>query len=58
MPRNKKHKHDTFGLAIPAGLFIGMGIGFMTNNLVAWMFVGLGFGFLVMLFASLMKKKR
>lgn len=55
----KKKKRDTpEGLAIPAGLFIGMGIGFMTDNFVAWMFIGLGAGFLVMLLALLLRKKR
>jgi hypothetical protein len=44
----KKQKGVT-GLAIPAGLFIGMGIGFLTDNLVAGIFLGLGGGFLVML---------
>ena len=37
------------GLAIPAGLFIGMGLGFLTDNIVAGIFLGLGGGFLVML---------
>lgn len=36
------------GLFIPAGLFVGMGIGFLTNNLVAGIFVGLGAGFVLM----------
>ncbi len=36
-------------LAIPAGLFIGMGFGFLTDNLVAGIFLGLGGGFLIML---------
>ncbi len=44
----KKHK-GVSGLAIPAGLFIGMGIGFAVDNLVAGLFIGLGCGFLVML---------
>jgi hypothetical protein len=44
----KKHK-GVSGLAIPAGLFIGMGIGFVTDELVAGLFIGLGVGFLVML---------
>lgn len=51
-------KDDATGLAIPAGLFIGMGIGFLTGSLVAWMFIGLGAGFLFMLLAILLKKKR
>ena len=44
----KKEKGVT-GLAIPAGLFIGMGFGFLTDNLVAGLFLGLGGGFLIML---------
>jgi hypothetical protein len=35
------------GLLIPAGLFIGMGIGFYTN-FIAGLFLGLGLGFLAM----------
>ncbi len=31
---------------IPAGLFIGMGIGFAVSNLVPWLFIGIGAGFL------------
>lgn len=56
---NKKKKGDPSGIAIPAGLFIGMGFGFLTNNFVAWMFIGLGIGFLVMLIAhAYLRKKR
>ncbi|MGA2130391.1 MAG: hypothetical protein ABSG05_02135 [Candidatus Pacearchaeota archaeon] len=50
------NKKDESGLAIPAGLFIGMGIGFMTNDLVPWIFIGLGGGFLGMLISKLVKK--
>ena len=39
------------GLFIPAGLFVGMGVGFAVNNFVAWMFIGLGAGFVAMLIA-------
>jgi len=63
----KKYKKDltketrgkgSGGLLIPAGLFIGMGIGFLTNQLVAWMFIGLGAGFLgFLLYESFRKKK-
>lgn len=45
-----KHK-GVSGLAIPAGLFIGLGVGFLINNIVAGLFLGLGGGFLVMLIA-------
>ena len=44
----KKHK-GVSGLAIPAGLFIGMGIGFVTDELVGGLFIGLGVGFIIML---------
>jgi len=44
----KKRKGVT-GLAIPAGLFIGMGIGFLIDNITAGLFLGLGGGFLTML---------
>lgn len=56
MPDRKRNK-DPSGLAIPAGLFIGMGIGFLTGNFIPWMFIGLGVGFLVMLLAQFNKKR-
>ena len=46
--QQKKHK-GVSGVAIPAGLFIGMGIGFAMDELVAGLFIGLGVGFLIML---------
>ena len=57
MPRNRKQKNDASGLAIPAGLFIGMGIGFLTGSFVAWLFIGLGAGFLAMLLAQAAKRR-
>ena len=44
----KKHK-GVSGVAVPAGLFIGMGVGFWVGNITAGIFLGLGCGFLVML---------
>ena len=41
------------GVAIPGGLFIGMGIGFLIGNITAGLFLGLGAGFLVMLIGML-----
>jgi hypothetical protein len=40
--QGKKGKGAIF---IPAGLFLGYGIGFALNNIPAGMFVGLGVGF-------------
>ena len=41
------------GLFTPAGLFIGMGIGWALGYLVQGMFIGLGAGFLAMAMARL-----
>ena len=41
----KKGKKGKGGLFIPAGLFLGFGIGFAVNNIPAGMFIGLGAGF-------------
>jgi hypothetical protein len=48
-PENPKKHKGVSGVAIPAGLFIGMGIGFAVDELVAGLFIGLGAGFLIML---------
>ncbi|MBW2964040.1 hypothetical protein KY363_01145 [Candidatus Woesearchaeota archaeon] len=53
MAEKEKKRRDMTGLFIPAGLFIGMGIGFLMDALVAWMFIGLGVGFLAMVIAQL-----
>ena len=45
-PRKRK---GITGLAIVAGLFIGMGVGFLVDQLAASMFIGLGAGFLGMI---------
>jgi len=44
----KKRKGVT-GLGIPAGLFIGMGVGFLIGNITAGVFLGIGGGFLIMM---------
>jgi hypothetical protein len=38
-------------------LFIGMGWGFVANNLVGGLFLGLGAGFLLFALVNLLKKK-
>jgi hypothetical protein len=55
---DRKKRDGPEGLAIPAGLFVGMGIGFMAGSFVAWMFIGLGAGFLAMLIARMLGKKK
>lgn len=43
-----KKRKDIAGLFIPAGLFIGMGLGWAMGYLVQGLFIGLGVGFLAM----------
>ena len=42
----KEKRRGAAGLFIPAGLFLGMGIGWALGYLVQGMFIGLGGGFL------------
>ena len=44
----KKHWNIT-GVAILAGVLIGLGVGFLIDNIPAGLFLGLGGGFLVMM---------
>ncbi|MFC1978611.1 hypothetical protein ACFLVP_01335 [Chloroflexota bacterium] len=44
-----KKQWGIVGVAIPGGLFIGMGIGFLIDNITGGLFIGLGCGFLVMM---------
>lgn len=55
--KSKKNvdKEDHSGLFIPGGIFIGMGIGFFTNQLVAGLFIGMGCGFIAMAIAKMRK---
>ena len=52
----KSKKREAGGLFIPAGLFIGMGIGWALGYLVQGTIVGLGAGFLA--FGLIMVLKR
>jgi hypothetical protein len=54
--RMHKRRGGAAGLFIPAGLFIGMGAGFLYGNYPAWMFLGLGAGFLIFAVFALLKK--
>ena len=44
-----KKQWSITGVAIPAGTLIGLGVGFLINNIPGGLFIGLGGGFLVML---------
>jgi len=56
MAEKQNKKNDSGALFIPAGLFVGFGIGFLSGNLPAWLFIGLGAGFVGFAIASLIKK--
>ena len=45
--KKKKKVDDRSGLFIPAGLFMGLGYGFLYDQLVAGLFIGLGAGFIL-----------
>jgi F0F1-type ATP synthase assembly protein I len=45
----KKRQSGVTGVAIPAGLLIGIGVGFLVDEIVAGTMIGLGCGFLLML---------
>lgn len=58
MPEEKKKDDKGYGaLFIPAGIMIGMGLGFLLGNFIAWMFIGLGAGFLGFATTYIFKKK-
>lgn len=43
------------GLFIPAGVILGMGIGFLVNNFMAGLMIGLGAGFFLFAIFSVFK---
>ena len=51
-----KKKGDAGGLFIPAGLFIGMCLGFLFDNVPFGIFFGLGAGFAAFAVVKLMKR--
>ena len=52
METKKSKRKGAAGIFIPAGLFIGMGVGWAFDSFLPGMFIGLGAGFL--LFALVM----
>ncbi|MBL7059109.1 hypothetical protein ISS08_01530 [Candidatus Pacearchaeota archaeon] len=56
--KKKEEKGVASGLVVPAGIFIGMGLGFLYNHLVAGLFLGMGAGFLLASLFELFKKNK
>jgi len=50
---DQKKQWNITGVAIPGGLFIGMGVGFLVDNITAGIFLGLGGCFLAMMIGML-----
>ncbi len=55
---SEKKNWGITGVAIPAGLLIGMGIGFLVDNVPAGLFIGLGGGFLLMMIGMMILQIR
>ena len=51
----RKRREDNSGIFIPAGLFLGLGCGFLYGNIVAGVLLGLGAGFLAMAIAKVFR---
>jgi len=56
MPEETKKEKSNAALFIPAGLFLGFGLGFVFNNIPAGMFGGLGVGFFLFAIARVLGK--
>ena len=56
---NEQHNHTQKpgALFIPAGVLVGLGVGFLVNNVSAGLFIGLGAGFVLFAISLLIKKK-
>ncbi|MFH0831696.1 MAG: hypothetical protein V1886_02410 [archaeon] len=54
--KEAKKKESPGALFIPAGLFLGFGIGFACNNIPAGMFIGFGAGFVAFAIAEQLRK--
>lgn len=50
----KKEKAPAGALFIPAGIFLGFGVGFLINNVAAGFFLGFGLGFVAFAITSVM----
>jgi len=55
MVENKKRKEAPEVYFIPAGILVGLGIGFFVDEIVGGLLLGLGLGFLAVAIIRLMK---
>lgn len=52
----KQKTKSAGGLFIPAGVLIGLGFGFLYNNIPAGLFLGLGLGFIAFAIFEILRK--
>jgi len=57
MAKKKEDRKSSGGLFIPAGIFLGMGVGFLVGNVPAGMFIGMGAGFVAFAITAVLAKK-
>lgn len=57
MERRDRRDRGFEGLFVPAGLFVGLGIGFILNSIPGFLILGLGIGFLAMAVARAAKHR-
>ena len=50
---DQKKDWNIAGIAIPAGVLTGLGVGFLVDNITGGIFIGLGGGFLAMMICML-----
>jgi len=55
--KSEKRKEELAALFIPAGIFFGLGFGFLYSRIVEGLFIGLGFGFFFYAVAALFSRK-
>ena len=54
----KKEEKEKGALFIPAGIFLGMGFGFLYGQLVPGLFIGLGTGFVLFAITHALSKNK
>ncbi len=54
----KRIHEDRTDWFIPAGMFIGLGIGLITNQVPGYLLIGLGVGFLISAIIAICKKRK
>ncbi|MFC1866279.1 hypothetical protein ACFLYB_06170 [Chloroflexota bacterium] len=55
---DEKRQWNITGVAIPAGLLLGLGIGFLVDNIVPGILIGLGIGFFFMMIGMLILQNK